>query len=612
MFNLWFNAYLLNRRGYMELFLEESSLWKRRIRAPKILRFHVARNNNSLAVVEANIGGLNRTYLLDLRTCDLNPIQALDSDYYSTLSPDGHFLHFLKDSKGNQHGHRCRMPIGGGDIEDLTPGLPDYYAYRIEFSDDSKRCFFSAYKNEDVILYGLCFDNNGALTERKVLLKTNGNLGSIKLSRDGKFVAITSPKNNENDETKILLLNADSGIEYKQLKFASATVAYVNLFIPFSNKMILTTENGEHKKFCLWDYEKDSLEEIFTNLNKEIRIVDISKDGKKILIQVISQAVDCHIIYKLDDDSFVSLENQDGVSYPSYILEDEVLLLSSSSQHKSRILSYCLNTGRLKKILFEPPGSVPARCAKSIRFTGARCDQVQGWLRIPDGKGPFPTIIELPGGPDCACSWYESDVYLEHGFAKLTINYHGSSSFGLDFQKSIVGRVGQLELEDMVAARSWLIQQGFSKPDQIFLMGGSYGGYLTLWGMVKRPDLWKAGLARVPIADFVAAFEDENGSLKRSDIHLFGGSPNEKPELYINSSPITYIENLKAPLQIIAGLNDTRCPKRQIDLFVEKGRMLGKDIETYWYDQGHSSNSANELIHQTELRLKFLKKVMTE
>lgn len=49
----------------MELFLEESSLWKRCIRAPKILRFHVARNNNSLAVVEANIGGLNRTYLLD-------------------------------------------------------------------------------------------------------------------------------------------------------------------------------------------------------------------------------------------------------------------------------------------------------------------------------------------------------------------------------------------------------------------------------------------------------------------------------------------------------------------------------------------------------------------
>ncbi len=63
-------------------------------------------------------------------------------------------------------------------------------------------------------------------------------------------------------------------------------------------------------------------------------------------------------------------------------------------------------------------------------------------------------------------------------------------------------------------------------------------------------------------------------------------------------------------MQIIAGINDTRCPKRQIDLFVEKGRMLGKDIELYWYDEGHSTNSKDEAIHQIELRLKFLKKVI--
>ena len=594
----------------MKLFLEENALWKKRATAPKIIRFHVARNNSSVAVIEANIDGVVRTYLLNMKTGHLNAIQNLDKDYYSILSPDGLFLHFHKDIKGNQHGHRYRMSTNGGEIEDLTPELPDYYAYRIEFSDDSKRCVFPAYFDDETILYGLFFDNKGGLVDRKVLFKTKGDLGRVKISRDGGFVAITSPKNNGDDETKLLILSTDTGNEYKYLKFDCETSAYAHLSIPCSSKLVVSTEDGDHKKFYLWDYENDALKEIFANIDSEIRVVDVSKDGKKLLIQASSQARDGHIVYKLEDDSFLSLDSLDGVSSYSYILEDEVLLLNSSSQHKSRILSYDLDTGRFKRVLLDLPGSIPASHAKDVRFIGARGDKVQGWLRIPDGKGPFPTIIELPGGPSCAYSYYESDVFLDHGFAKLTINYHGSSSFGHDFQKSIIGRVGELELEDMVAARSWLIEQGISNSHQIFLMGGSYGGYLTLWGLVKRPDLWKAGLARVPIADFATAYEDENGSLKIFDNCLFGGSLYDKPELYRQSSPITYIEHLNAPLQIIAGKNDTRCPRRQIELFIEKGRKLGKDIEAYWYDEGHSSNSINEQIHQVELRLKFLKRVM--
>lgn len=594
----------------MKLLLEENSLWKKRARAPRIIRFHVARNNSSVAVIEANIDGAAQTYLLNMKTGDLDVVQGLDKDYYSVLSPDGHFLHFHKDTKGNQHGHRCRMPTSGGEIEDLTPELPDYYAYRIEFSDDSKRCIFPAYFDDETNLYALFFNNKGGLVDRKILFKTKGDLGWVKMSRDGNMVAVSSSRSNRNDETKLLVLSVDTGDEYKQLKLDCETSAYAHLFVPCSSKLIISTEDGDHKKFYLWDYENDALKEIFANIDSEIRVVDVSRDGKKLLIQTSSQARDSHIVYKLEDGSFLSLDSLDGVSSYSYILEDEVLLLNSSSQHKSRILNYDLNTGEFKRVLLELSGSIPASGARDVRFIGARDGKVQGWLRIPVGNGPFPTIIELPGGPSCAYSCYESDVFLDHGFAKLTINYHGSSSFGYDFQKSIIGRVGELELEDMVAARSWLIEQGISNPNQIFLMGGSYGGYLTLWGLVRRPDLWKAGLARVPIADFVAAYEDENGSLKKSDNYLFGGSLYDKPELYRQSSPITYIERLNAPLQIIAGKHDTRCPRRQIELFIEKGRKLGKDIEAYWYDEGHSSNSINEQIHQIELRLKFLKKVM--
>jgi dipeptidyl aminopeptidase/acylaminoacyl peptidase len=342
-----------------------------------------------------------------------------------------------------------------------------------------------------------------------------------------------------------------------------------------------------------------------------IDVCDIDDSGKRILINMVSKARQNFSIFNLDDNSQVELDKIDGMAYPFQISNNEIFILNTCSSYKSRIQAFDLVTGKFKRKALELPGSIEAQKAEEISFVGALGDKVYGLLRKPEGKGPFPTIIEMPGGPfDYAYNSYESDVYQEHGIARLYFSYHGCGSFGLEFQESIIGRIGELELEDMVAARNWLVQEGIAIPDQIFLMGGSYGGYLTLWGMVKRPDLWRGGLARNPVADWVADWEDTNGELQKMQTMMFGCTPVENPELWAKSSPITFVENLKAPVQIIAGLNDTRCPKRQNEDFISKARSLGKDVEAYWYDEGHGSFAIDEQIRQIELRLKFIKQVL--
>jgi dipeptidyl aminopeptidase/acylaminoacyl peptidase len=114
----------------------------------------------------------------------------------------------------------------------------------------------------------------------------------------------------------------------------------------------------------------------------------------------------------------------------------------------------------------------------------------------------------------------------------------------------------------------------------------------------------------VPIADWKSAWEDVNGELQKMDTMLFGCTPSENPELWAKSSPITFVENLKAPLQIITGLHDTRCPRRQNEDFIAKAKALGKDIEEYWFDEGHGSSVVDEQIKQIELRLNFIKRVL--
>ena len=99
------------------------------------------------------------------------------------------------------------------------------------------------------------------------------------------------------------------------------------------------------------------------------------------------------------------------------------------------------------------------------------------------------------------------------------------------------------------------------------LAGWSWGGYLTLLCLGLPPDRWCA-VAGVPVADYVAAYEDEAPLLQAFDRALFGGRPAEVPELYMERSPITYVDNVQTPVLILAGENDPRCPIRQINKFV--------------------------------------------
>ncbi len=207
-----------------------------------------------------------------------------------------------------------------------------------------------------------------------------------------------------------------------------------------------------------------------------------------------------------------------------------------------------------------------------------------------------------------------SQAWLDCGFAYLTINYRGSTTFGREFESQILGDLGHLEIEDIVAARKWLIEQGIARPDQILLTGWSYGGYLTLLALGKYPEMWAAGIAGMPIADWTIQYEDEAETLRGYQLALFGGTPEEKPEQYTASSPITYVEHVCAPVLIIQGCNDTRTPARPVKMYEEKMKALDKAIEVKWFDGGHLSPFAGveQSIKLQEWMLRFAYRVLEQ
>ncbi|HLC01717.1 MAG TPA: prolyl oligopeptidase family serine peptidase [Anaerolineales bacterium] len=148
-------------------------------------------------------------------------------------------------------------------------------------------------------------------------------------------------------------------------------------------------------------------------------------------------------------------------------------------------------------------------------------------------------------------------------------------------------------------------RSGVANPKKIILAGRSWGGYLTPLGLTLQPERWALGLAGVPVADYFAAYEDEMEPLRAFDRLLFGGSPEEIPEVYHARSPITYVERVRVPVLIIAGEHDPRCPIRQIENYVVRLRELGKPHEVYRYDAGHGSLVVDETIRQVEAQIAF-------
>lgn len=223
-------------------------------------------------------------------------------------------------------------------------------------------------------------------------------------------------------------------------------------------------------------------------------------------------------------------------------------------------------------------------------------------------EGPVPTVFTLHGGPHSAdedrFSAYRA-VWLDAGFAVVEVNYRGSTGYGSAWRDAIEGRPGLTELEDVAAVHDWAVESGLADPAKCVVSGGSWGGYLTLLAVGTQPERWAAGVAAVPVADYVAAYEDEMEQLRSFDRALFGGAPDTVPDVYRECSPLTYVEAVRAPVLVLAGDNDPRCPIRQIENYLDRLAELGRPYEFYRYDAGHGSLVTAETIKQTATEVHF-------
>lgn len=598
--------------------LDGNALWKQRYRVTMILWAQLARSAISRGVISTNKSGQNQLYAWDVNSGTLRQLTYRTAGTaMGSISPDGRYIYFLNDDSGNEIGHWVRVPFEGGNQQDITPNVPPYSSFGLSLSLFGNLIGLTIAQADGFHVGVLALDNGNISSLLKELYHTRKMVFGPTLSYDGQIAAVTSTERTTFQHQSLIAFDTATGRQIAELWEGQQAGLIASLFAPLpgDSRLLATTNRTGWTRPVIWNpLTGGRIDLTFAELPGDVSPLDWSPDGQRLLLSNSYQAVHRLVTYDLNAKSLTPLRYHSGILDMTYFASDnEIFALWEDSTHPTQLIALDSHTGQKTRTVL-PAGEVPpGHPWQSIQFISADGQVIQGWLGLPDGKGPFPTILHTHGGPEVQTTDSyipSSQAWLDHGFAFLAINYRGSTGFGREFREKIWGNLGHWEIEDMVSARHWLVKEGIADSGRILLTGWSYGGYLTLLALGKRPDLWAGGMAGMATTDWAAEYEYLSPTLRGYSVAIFGGTPREKPAQYAASSPITYAHNIGAPVLIIQGRNDTRTPARPVEVYEAKLKSLGKDIEVHWYDEGHAGGGVEQDIQHMELMLRFAYRVV--
>ncbi|WP_399036552.1 S9 family peptidase [Streptomyces sp. ASQP_92] len=587
--------------------MNEMPDWEKRFRAPRVGLPDWAEDAPDRSLFVSNATGTYELYAWDRATGEQR--RATDRPNGTTdgvLTPDGAWIWWFDDTDGDEFGVWRRQPFTGGDDEPAVPGLAPSYPAGLALGRDG------------TAVVGRSTDEDGSTihvvrpgADPVEIYRHRESAGVGDLSHDGTLIALEHTEHGDAMHSALRVVRPDGSAvaELDDTKGGTEELGLEVLgFAPLAGDTRLLVAHQRRGRWepMIWDVASGEESDLALDLPGDVS-AEWYPDGSGLLVVHSFEARSGLFRFDLATRSLIEIETPAGsVSGATARPDGTVEYLWSSAASPSEVRS---TTGEvvLDPPGFKAPGSVPVTDAW-VEGPGGR---IHALVQRPAGEGPFPTLFEIHGGP----TWHDSDAFasgpaawIDHGYAVVRVNYRGSTGYGRAWTDALKHRVGLIELEDIAAVRDWAVSSGLADPERLVLAGGSWGGYLTLLGLGTQPDAWALGLAAVPVADYVTAYHDEMEALKAMDRTLLGGTPEEVPDRFRASSPLTYVDAVKAPVYISAGVNDPRCPIRQVENYVDRLVARGAAHEVYRYDAGHGSLVVEERIKQVRLELDFARR----
>jgi dipeptidyl aminopeptidase/acylaminoacyl peptidase len=568
----------------------------------------------------SNESGIYNAYTLPVIGGEPTQITNSTDDAIFALSffPEDKRILYSSDKGGNEITH-IYLRNGDGTVQDLTPeekAKSVFYGWSFD-----EKSFFSGSNKRDARFMDLYEMEIETLTPQMIFQNDKGyELGAI--SRDKRYFAFVKPITTSNSD---MFLYDTQTQEMKHLSPHQGDVNYnPQTFSPDSKSLYyLTDKDSEFAYLKRYDIDKDQSETI-DQANWDIWYTYFSRNGKYRVLGINKDAQTVIKVYDTATNQPIQLPELPGGNISSVNISKSENLMAfyfNGSRSPNNLFVYNFNTGDYTKLTdtmnpeINPEDLVEAEVVRYPSFDGLEIPAVYYKPHIKP-KEKVPALVRVHGGPggQARIGYRPLTQYLvNHGYAVIDVNNRGSSGYGKTFYKMDDQKHGDVDLDDCVWAKKYLISTGYVDENKIGIIGGSYGGYMVLAALTFRPDEFAAGVDLFGISNWVRTLESIPPWWESFKDALYAEMGN--PETDLNKlrakSPLFHATNIIKPLMVLQGANDPRVLKVESDEIVEAAKKNGVPVEYIVFDdEGHGFVNKENEIKGYKAILDFLNKYL--
>lgn len=520
-----------------------------------------------------------------------------DQIYEVAWSPDGNWLAFLLAPGGGMNEQVYLVRPDGSELRRLTPGGKENN-WLGRWVHDGRKLIIASNLRRAEAMDAYLFDLE---RDQLQLVSKNRGIGYFTdVSPDGNFAVLFRMVNRS--DNNLYLVNILDGEEVLLTPHEGPGTFDGGRFTPDGKTLYLTSnKDRDLLAFCSIAIDQsDQPGEIMVLASRddaELQEFDISRDGKTaVLLWNIAGYNEMEFL------DLMTLERIPGPNLPAEIATNPtfsrdghlVALVLSGSISPQDIYVFDREQDQLSQITkSQHPGVDLTRMTSPelARFSAHDGIELSGWLYQPeDFPAPGPVVLSFHGGPEGQEQPVFRSTYqalLASGIAVFAPNVRGSAGFGKIFVNLDNGPLRFDAVRDIKTCADYLISLGVADPARIGIIGGSYGGFMTMAGLTEYPELFAAGANYFGIVNFETFFEHtEPWMAEISKIQY--GDPDTQIELLRALSPIHKLDRVTAATLVLHGANDTNVPVVEAEQVVQHLEDRGVKVKYVLFpDEGH-------------------------